>query len=115
AGEAAPGSPLDAPPEEKRTLRERALRFGLRAFRLAEGALEEKRYRHRVAEQRAQAQGRVEELLAQPPTRWQLLIAGGPRYQSWAVVERLCDLSEVAASDDVKRALSLAELALYAA
>jgi tetratricopeptide (TPR) repeat protein len=114
-GNAAPGSPLDPPPEEARTLRERALQFGVRAFRLMENALEERRYQRRVEEHRAEAQKRVEELLAHPSSRWPLLIAGGPAYQGWAVVERLCDLSRMAASDDVKRALQLAELALHAA
>jgi transcriptional regulator with XRE-family HTH domain len=65
---------------------------------------------------RAEAGRRSEELLALPTLSEQRrAVQIRPEYQSWLVVEKLCDASERAAAKDVKRALHLAELALLAA
>jgi tetratricopeptide (TPR) repeat protein len=44
-----------------------------------------------------------------------LLVATAPEFQTWALCERLCTESEKAAAADVRRAMELAELALFVA
>jgi tetratricopeptide (TPR) repeat protein len=46
---------------------------------------------------------------------WRTVLTEMPKLVSWAVCETLCERSEQAASDDVDRALELAELALWVA
>jgi transcriptional regulator with XRE-family HTH domain len=106
----------DDPPlaEESRIRRAAAHAALLEAGRIAA------RLRHVARLQRDDAARREaaalwEELRACSPDRWRQLAAGQARFWTWAMVERLCKESQVAASDEPKRAVELGRLALTVA
>jgi tetratricopeptide (TPR) repeat protein len=69
----------------------------------------------RHAEERKAAAAQYRSLAALHPLRQEALIDERAEYQTWAMVEKYCEESRKAASDDPKRALLLANLALRCA
>lgn len=67
-----------------------------------------------LAAEQAQAPELLAELLQHPFDRQQLLLAGSPRFQTWALCERLLDATRDAGFQDPAKALELARLAIAA-
>lgn len=102
-------------PEERRAVEEAAARAGRAAAEETRSSLAAELRARRAREQRAAA-GSVWRLLVplSPADRRRLLDAC-PELPTWALFERLCDESERAASDEPRKALALADLALRVA
>lgn len=67
------------------------------------------------AQERAEAARLLREIAHLPLLKQQVLIEDRAEFHTWAVVERLCEESEKAATDDPKQALALAGIALRCA
>ncbi|HVS00167.1 MAG TPA: helix-turn-helix transcriptional regulator [Thermoanaerobaculia bacterium] len=110
-----PGVPWALTREEQKAVAREALELGVA---VASGYLEE-RTRQLQEEHIREAQQEAEELLAAfqgiSPSEWRLVFNEAEGVGSWALVVRLCAESEKAAAADARRALVLAELALYRA
>lgn len=110
-----PASAAGLSPETRReigTEAARRIRLGL-ASTLEQLIAEAQARRH--AEERKEAARLYRELAPLPLLRQEALVLERAELQTWAMVERLCEESEKAASDEPKRALVLANLALRCA
>ena len=102
---------LELAPEDRRQIRG----VGWVLQRLGEEELERWALGREARRARRRASVRVRQLLGFPRREWPVLVAHMEEYGGWAVMERLCLMSEKAASDSADRALELAELALRVA
>ncbi|HBL28750.1 MAG TPA: hypothetical protein DD490_18095, partial [Acidobacteria bacterium] len=96
-------------------IRESAGRYCRALFTLTVGALTQITRSFNIDRAREEAAARWQELQNNPREHRKTLVEYHPRFQTWAVSERLADESEKAASDRADRALELAQLALRAA
>ncbi|HEX7181570.1 MAG TPA: helix-turn-helix transcriptional regulator [Thermoanaerobaculia bacterium] len=112
---APPGSPADPSLDELRLIRRLAGDAGAHAFRTTEEHLRELVPLWRRTRARLQAVGLCETLLALPTKRRRLRIEKVRQFQTWAVAERLCLLSEQVAPQKAELAVERAKLACLAA
>jgi tetratricopeptide (TPR) repeat protein/DNA-binding XRE family transcriptional regulator len=112
---AEPRLPVDPSPAAFRRIREIAGRVGRAVTELLERHLVEVARTWAVKKARRQAGRLWREIEKTPPPRRRALLETTPKFQTWAMSERLAHESERAASDKADRALELAELGWRAA
>ncbi|HXU32849.1 MAG TPA: helix-turn-helix transcriptional regulator [Thermoanaerobaculia bacterium] len=103
-------------PLEGQRVEELASELARTAASIARRAMSAELVRRRVRREREEAGRLWAHLRRQQPAELQRdLVSAVERYQTWAMSERLCAESVLAAADDAERALHLAGLALLAA
>ena len=111
-----PGSPVDPTPAERLRIRAVASRLVRAELVLIEEHLVTLVRSSRARRDRGRADFLVRLLLEDPdPQMRRDLVEGSAEYHQWAVAERLCDESAIAAADSAEKAQELAALALQAA
>jgi tetratricopeptide (TPR) repeat protein len=114
-GQARPPSPIDPTPGDLRRARRIAARVGLTETSRMHAQLLELGRLRRIARARREAAGQWETLRELRAADQRELLERSPELWHWALVERLCDESVLAAADDAARALHLATMAVRAA
>src|ERR1700680_1620822 len=114
-GQELPPSPLDPAPADVRRARRIAARVGLTETSRMYARLLDLGRARRLEHARRQAGRQWESLRRLPPAGQRDRLERSPELWHWALVERLCDESVLAAADDAARALHLATMAVRAA
>ena len=110
-----PPSPVALTQEEIRRIDRTVLAAGWSVAEMLRAELVRQRKQDKIQAAREQARTLCQELLAAEPAERRKLVTTYPELRTWAVAERLCDLSVRAAAHRVDEALERAQLALFIA
>jgi transcriptional regulator with XRE-family HTH domain len=108
-------SPLALSPKEHRRIVRAALATGTGVAHSVHAHLVAEKKREKAEAARQRARELWEHLKSLPSPKRRKLVADSPEFASWALAERVCELSVRAAADDARKALDLADLALFIA